>query len=1726
MGFFLSGVCVMLFFFFLFFSCFLSAESFDSESIISIENEPSALVAGRVNAITGKWNPSECDLIIQGAEPIVIRRTFDSSNKGWSIFPTLKVVETRSYKKEHTYTVTESSGAQIDYRFTGEKEYRGPDKYRKYIPINLDKGYTNTSRGEISSRFNLRNQALWVGPKEKRLILHCADGTVRYYKKIDEFSSYILIREQLPNGNWIAYDYSQDKLKAIRSLNPDQTVEYARATITYKPHKQRGWGYIIDGSDGQSIRYKNKNGLLTVFSSQKPDLCAQAFAFDQWIDCKGIRSISQPLNRSIQADYYQFDATTVCGEKVVMHNTTRQHTDYMENREYEYIVPDPRCGRVKTLACSMGTDPQPQITHSFLYDLENRVTTVIDGDNLKTEYRWDGNFRLIEIKRFDQLSQLRSTQRFVWSRQGDLLEKQLLDGEGTLLNATEYVYCDRGNVLIERLRGNLSGQGIETYEKRFTYFPGPLSLLRSVEEDNGTKIEYTYLGDSDLLTSQSISERGILKEQTLWSYDSNRLLIREEKRKGDYRFIRQITPKPEAPYLGLPWIIEEKCGPDEQLIQKSVIHYTRGARIAQKDLYDSEGICRYSLHYKYDEKGRLIEQTDPIGRVETTDYDLCGNRILHKPFNGRVEIHFEYDYANQKTRVWQRGDDGVVLEERYRYDHKNRLLDEEKPFGYIATYSYDAWGALAKKTLPLLGHTFLYTCDCKGRIISETDPDGQTKKIAYNAYDQPIRIDFPDGGVERNTYYLNGWLKTAIGPDGAETTYAYNYLKQPVSKTLSFQQEILAQETFEYRNGFLSAKIDAENNRTVFTYHPTGQLASVSLGKEKTEYHYDALLRPYLEIKADLRTVKTYDLAGRVEEERQETPQQQVLKRIRTRYDPADHCIAITQVIDGQESTSTSLFDSASRLIAKTDPLGHTTRFIYEPTYLPTESIASKQVALLKETIIDPLGLQTINQYNGQQKIATCEISNAKGVLLDRQKYTYDFRGNVVSRSSEIFDPPRTVAIQYEYDVMGRLAQQIEAPQTSYAKKTIHRYDTKGRLCQTIKPDGVALNYTYTPLGLVSLLSSDGLIHYLYTLDRLGRNVSIHDQTSGQTTQKRYDPQGRVIQETIGTGYTVSSEYDHTGRRTLLTLPDSSSISYEYDPLYLRKVTRNEYSHSFTSYDEAGYLLEEQLAADLGPITYKYDLCGRKQSYQSAYWSDRILRRDPVGNVLETDRVSYQYDDLYQLRSEEGDFSHQYLTDAHYCLQQKDAITYPVNELLQEEGVPYDANGNPQCLDEMRLTFDPLDRLIAVETPHLQVTYAYDSDHRRLSRTVTDKTRISRTYFLYDGQTEIGEIGSNGWITELRIFEKGRTLAMELHGQMYAPIHDLNGHIWLLISAEAKQPVARYLYSAYAQESKLFSKPSPWQFADKRFDKETGFIYYGRRYYYPSRGQWINPDPAGFTDTWNLYAFVKNNPLRYQDHFGLYATDRASDAHFLDPHNATFSQEATINTLPEVHFNSVHEEIWAINYFKKRSGVYDLGLPEKSESHRILFINGIWNDFASCKRSAEYLSKLAGGYNIHFIHNASFGYGVDLAECADGLNFIATEPVRQMRIKLDELFENCPDEAHFLLIAHSQGAIHTRNFFLIAGEEESKRVRVAAFAPAAYVFPETCKSVAHYRAASWRHDIVPRIDKQGAIRAAETIIDLPWSTWNPSPLSAHPFQCEIYKKSIQDEIEKYYDIGF
>jgi RHS repeat-associated protein len=95
-----------------------------------------------------------------------------------------------------------------------------------------------------------------------------------------------------------------------------------------------------------------------------------------------------------------------------------------------------------------------------------------------------------------------------------------------------------------------------------------------------------------------------------------------------------------------------------------------------------------------------------------------------------------------------------------------------------------------------------------------------------------------------------------------------------------------------------------------------------------------------------------------------------------------------------------------------------------------------------------------------------------------------------------------------------------------------------------------------------------------------------------------------------------------------------------------------------------------------------------------------------------------------------------------------------------------------------------------------------------------------------------------------------------------------------MISDAAGQVVARYDFLPFGEAWDPPAAPDVRQFAGKERDAEIGFDYFGARYYQSQTGRFTSVDPGHVNgdiydpQSWNGYAYARNNPLQFTDSTG------------------------------------------------------------------------------------------------------------------------------------------------------------------------------------------------------------------------------------------------------------------
>jgi RHS repeat-associated protein len=105
--------------------------------------------------------------------------------------------------------------------------------------------------------------------------------------------------------------------------------------------------------------------------------------------------------------------------------------------------------------------------------------------------------------------------------------------------------------------------------------------------------------------------------------------------------------------------------------------------------------------------------------------------------------------------------------------------------------------------------------------------------------------------------------------------------------------------------------------------------------------------------------------------------------------------------------------------------------------------------------------------------------------------------------------------------------------------------------------------------------------------------------------------------------------------------------------------------------------------------------------------------------------------------------------------------------------------------------------------------------------------------------------------------------------------YDGNGNVSALVNAANGVTVANYDYGPFGELIRCsgpIAKLNPAREGSKMYEDETGFLYYGYRYYNPSTGRWLSRDPMVESGGMNLYDFVGNEPLQGFDFLGLFCS--------------------------------------------------------------------------------------------------------------------------------------------------------------------------------------------------------------------------------------------------------------
>ena len=690
-------------------------------------------------------------------------------------------------------------------------------------------------------------------------------------------------------------------------------------------------------------------------------------------------------------------------------------------------------------------------------------------------------------------------------------------------------------------------------------------------------------------------------------------------------------------------------------------------------------------------------------------------------------------------------------------------------------------------------------------------------------------------------------------------------------------------------NGNLVKETNALGESRHYTYTPLGDVESITDEAGRTtcyQYQKGGLLEK-IQYSDGTEEAFTYDANGNLENHTLATG-----FVLRYGYDSMDR---ITEITGSEGEKKSYTYDALGNVTSMTDGEGNTTRYAYT---------LSGQLA----KVTDALGNETQYRYDACDRlIEICQYGEkADQEFLEAEERNRRGRRCQVTR--------------YHRDIRGQITEVTDA----MGQKETYTYDKKGQLLGKLDKEGYLTKYAYTKQGdLSGIQYADGREVKL-SYNPLRQLTEIQDWLG--STKITPDALGRAEKVQYPDGREVSYTYGKAGERRSLTYPDGKTVFYGYDEQFRLSELKEGDSIITYGYDPVGRLCEKQFPNGT-KTTYRYD---RKDQVTELVHRDKegILDRytylyDLLGNKTgitkerrgleqESGSYTYGYDALGRLSEiqKDGKVQTQYGYDAFgnriWKEESRERTSYQYNglnqmvserqgEIRKEYG--YDKRGNLTSILEngtwkKQYVYGAINRLEeAVDAAGKQARYQYNGLGHRVGKQegVLPKEKLEKL----DPQNRIGmEIGNSRQITyaldltrqyhnllerteeskSQRYFWDGNVAAYEENGERNYYLQDELGSP-LRIEDSAGTLLESYGYGAFGED--LYQnqgKIQPFGYTGYQRDEVSGTYYAQAREYLAESGRFAGQDimtgTVKYPETFNLYKYSFNQPLKYIDPSG------------------------------------------------------------------------------------------------------------------------------------------------------------------------------------------------------------------------------------------------------------------
>jgi RHS repeat-associated protein len=236
--------------------------------------------------------------------------------------------------------------------------------------------------------------------------------------------------------------------------------------------------------------------------------------------------------------------------------------------------------------------------------------------------------------------------------------------------------------------------------------------------------------------------------------------------------------------------------------------------------------------------GDLVGVTDPAGNTTTRFFDNGGRAISSTDPLGRV-TRSQYNSLNQILQVT----DPIQGATSFSYDGNGNLLTLTDALNHVTTWTYDSMDRVATYTDPLLRQA-AFAYDPNGNLISATDRNGQVTTFGYDGLNRRTFVGFGtqvSGGnatyqsTITYTYDAGNRLTQIVDSVAGTITRTYDGLNRLTSETTPQGSISYAYDNLGRRTSMQVAGQPAVG----YTWDNASRLTQISQGNSTVGFLYD-----------------------------------------------------------------------------------------------------------------------------------------------------------------------------------------------------------------------------------------------------------------------------------------------------------------------------------------------------------------------------------------------------------------------------------------------------------------------------------------------------------------------------------------------------------------------------------------------------------------------------------------------------------------------------------------------------------------------------------------------------------------------------------------------------------------------------------------------------------------------------------------------------------------------